>query len=39
MTQTLLEMAKDLTHSLVETGRLPAENMQDTLQQYFGQFL
>jgi len=33
MTQTLLEMAKDLTRSLVETGRLSAENMQDVLQQ------
>jgi predicted transcriptional regulator len=33
MAQTLLEMAKDLTRSLVETGRLSAENMQDVLQQ------
>ena len=33
MTQTLLEMAKDLTRSLVESGRLSAENMQDVLQQ------
>jgi predicted transcriptional regulator len=33
MTQTLLEMAKDLTRSLVETGSLSAENMQDVLQQ------
>ena len=33
MTQTLLEMAKDLTRSLVETGRLSAEDMQDVLQQ------
>src|SRR5918995_4507404 len=33
MTQTLLEMAKDLTRSLVESGSLSAENMQDVLQQ------
>ena len=33
MTQTVLEMAKDLTCSLVETGRLSAENVQDVLQQ------
>src|SRR5918998_1461231 len=33
MTQTLLEMATDLTRSLVETGSLSAENMQDVLQQ------
>ena len=33
MTQTLLEMAKDLTRSLLETGRLSAENVQDILQQ------
>ena len=33
MTQTLLEMAKDLTRSLVETGSLSVENMQDVLQQ------
>ena len=33
MTQTLLEMAKDLTRSLVEIGSLSAENMQDVLQQ------
>jgi len=33
MTQTLLEMAKDLTRSLVEIGNLSAENMQDVLQQ------
>ena len=33
MTQTVLEMAKDLTRSLVETGRLAAENVQDVLQQ------
>jgi predicted transcriptional regulator len=33
MTQTLLEMAKDLTRSLVETGSLSAENMHDVLQQ------
>jgi predicted transcriptional regulator len=33
MPQTLLEMAKDLTRSLVETGGLAAENMQDVLQQ------
>src|ERR687893_1405284 len=33
MTQTLLEMAKDLTRSLVETGSLSAENMPDILQQ------
>ena len=33
MTQTLLEMAKDLTRSLVETGSLSAENVQDVLQQ------
>ena len=35
MTQTLLEMAKDLTRSLVETGSLSAENMQDVLQQTY----
>jgi predicted transcriptional regulator len=33
MTQTLLEMAKDLTRSLVETGSLSVDNMQDVLQQ------
>jgi predicted transcriptional regulator len=33
MTQTLLEMAKDLTRSLVEIGSLSAENMPDVLQQ------
>ena len=33
MTQTLLEMAKDLTRSLVEIGSLSAENMQDVLRQ------
>jgi predicted transcriptional regulator len=33
MTQTLLEMAKDLTRSLVETGSLSADNVQDVLQQ------
>jgi predicted transcriptional regulator len=33
MAQTLLEMAKDLTRSLVETGSLSTENMQDVLQQ------
>jgi predicted transcriptional regulator len=32
MAQTLLEMAKDLTRSLVETGSLSAEVMQATLQ-------
>ncbi len=32
MAQSLLEIAKDLTHILVETGRLSAEDMQDTLQ-------
>jgi predicted transcriptional regulator len=32
MTQTLLEMAKDLTRSLVQSGSLSAENMQDVLQ-------
>jgi predicted transcriptional regulator len=32
MAQSLLEIAKDLTHTLVETGRLSAEDMQDTLQ-------
>ena len=32
MPQTLLEMAKDLTHTLVETGRLSVEEMQVTLQ-------
>ena len=35
MTQTLVEMAKDLTRSLVETGRLSPEDMQDTLQQTY----
>ena len=35
MTQTLLEMAKDLTRSLVEIGSLSAENMQDVLQQTY----
>jgi predicted transcriptional regulator len=35
MAQTLVEMAKDLTRSLVETGRLSAENIQDTLQQAY----
>jgi predicted transcriptional regulator len=33
MTETLLEMAKDLTRSLVETGSLSAENLHDVLQQ------
>ena len=33
MTQTLLEMAKDLTRSVVETGSLSSENMQAILQQ------
>jgi predicted transcriptional regulator len=32
MAQSLLEIAKDLTHTLIETGRLSAEDMQDTLQ-------
>jgi predicted transcriptional regulator len=32
MAQSLLEIAKDLIHILVETGRLSAEDMQDTLQ-------
>jgi predicted transcriptional regulator len=32
MTQTLLEMTKDLTRTLVETGNLSAEDMQVTLQ-------
>ena len=32
MPQTLLEMAKELTHTLVETGRLSVEDMQVTLQ-------
>jgi predicted transcriptional regulator len=31
MAPTLLEMAKDLTKTLVETGRLSAEDMQDAL--------
>jgi predicted transcriptional regulator len=35
MAQTLVEMAKDLTRSLVETGRLSAEDLQDTLQQAY----
>jgi predicted transcriptional regulator len=35
MEQTLVEMAKDLTRSLVETGRLSAEDIQDTLQQAY----
>ena len=35
MTQTLVEMAKDLTRSLVETGRLSADDMQHTLQQAY----
>jgi predicted transcriptional regulator len=35
MAQTLVEMAKDLTRSLVETGRLSAEDIQDTLQQAY----
>jgi predicted transcriptional regulator len=35
MTQTLVEMAKDLTRSLVETGRLSPEDMQHTLQQAY----
>jgi predicted transcriptional regulator len=35
MEQTLLEMAKDLTRSLVETGKLSAEDMQRTLQQAY----
>jgi predicted transcriptional regulator len=33
MTETLLEMAKDLTRSLVESGNLPAENLHDVLRQ------
>jgi predicted transcriptional regulator len=32
MAQTLLEMTKDLTRSLVETGMLSAEDVQETLQ-------
>jgi hypothetical protein len=32
MVQTILETAKDLTHSLVEVGRLSAEGLQGTLQ-------
>jgi predicted transcriptional regulator len=32
MAQTLLEMAKDLTRTLVESGRLSAEDLQHTLQ-------
>jgi predicted transcriptional regulator len=32
MAQTLLEMTKDLTRTLVETGRLSAEDMPDALQ-------
>jgi len=32
MAQTLLEMTKDLTRTLVETGMLSAEDMQDALQ-------
>jgi predicted transcriptional regulator len=35
MEQTLLEMAKDLTRSLLETGKLSAEDMQRTLQQAY----
>src|SRR5688572_16695131 len=35
MAQTLVEMAKDLTRSLVETGRLSAEDIQGTLQQAY----
>jgi predicted transcriptional regulator len=35
MSQSLLEMVKDLTRSLVETGKLSAENMPDTLQQTY----
>jgi hypothetical protein len=35
MVQTLLEMAKDLTRSLVEAGKLSAEDMQNTLQQAY----
>jgi hypothetical protein len=35
MEQTLLEMAKDLTRSLLETGKLSAEDMHRTLQQGF----
>jgi predicted transcriptional regulator len=35
MEQTLLEMAKDLTRSLVETGKLSAEDMHNTLQQAY----
>jgi predicted transcriptional regulator len=35
MVQTLLEMAKDLTHSLVEAGRLSAEDLQDALQKTY----
>ena len=30
MTQSLLELAKELTRSLVESGKLSAENMQET---------
>jgi predicted transcriptional regulator len=35
MAQTLVEMAKDLTRSLVETGRLSAEDIPATLQQAY----
>jgi predicted transcriptional regulator len=35
MAQTLLEMAKDLTRSLVETGMLSAEAMPDVLQKTY----
>ena len=35
MERTLLEMAKDLTRSLVETGKLSAEDMHRTLQQAY----
>jgi len=32
MTQSILEMAKELSLALIETGNVPAEDMQDTLQ-------
>ena len=32
MTQSVLEMAKELSLALIETGNVPAEDMQDTLQ-------
>jgi predicted transcriptional regulator len=35
MAQTLVEMANDLTRSLMETGRLSAEDVQATLQQTY----